>query len=156
MAEQSIEPATNASLAVVDTGIVSAILVGTQRDREAELLNRYGRHLRGVSLVLSFATVAELRYGALKGEWGIARKKRMEDWFSEVATIAMPDNDLVNICASLRDECRRKGHGLSDKIHDSDRWIASTVIRYRIPLVSDDSIFREVPGVTLLQEQAST
>ena len=79
----------------------------------------------------------------------------MEEWFSEVAAIVMPDNELVNICADLRDRCRTAGHGLHEKIHDSDRWIASTAIRYGIPLISDDGIFREVPGLTLLQERTS-
>ena len=78
----------------------------------------------------------------------------MEAWFREVAAIVMPDNDLVMICASLRDTCRRNGHALSDKIHDSDRWIASTAIRHKIPLVSDDKIFRDVPGLDLLQERS--
>jgi tRNA(fMet)-specific endonuclease VapC len=151
--EQPSEQVASAVLAVVDTVIVSAILVGTQRAREAELLSRYDIHLRGTSIVLSFATVSELRYGSLKGGWGDARKQGMEDWFSEVATVVMPDNGLVNVCANLRDQCRRRGHALSDKIHDSDRWIAATAIRHGLPLISDDGIFREVPGLALLQEQ---
>lgn len=150
------EEVVNADLAVVDTVIVSAILVGRQRAREAKLLSRYDIHLRGMSIVLSFATVCELRYGSLKGQWPDARKQRMEEWLSEVATVVMPDNDLVNACANLRDQCRRRGHALSDKIHDSDRWIAATAIRHGIPLISDDRIFREVPGLALFQEQAPT
>ena len=155
MAEQPGQEGAAATFAVVDTVIVSAILVGTQRRREAELLERYDVHLRGRSLVLSFATVSELRFGALNADWGSARKKRMEDWFIEVATVVMPDNDLVNVCASLRNKCRRQGHALSDKIHDSDRWIASTAIRYGIPLISDDAIFEDAPELVLLREPLS-
>jgi predicted nucleic acid-binding protein len=140
------------ALAVADTQLVSAILVGRRRDREAGLLDRYAAHLRGKSLVLSFATVCELRYGCLKAGWAPVRIGRMEAWFREVAAIVMPDNDLVTLCASLRDTCRRNGHALSDKIHDSDRWIASTAIRHKIPLISND-IFRDVPGLDLLQER---
>jgi tRNA(fMet)-specific endonuclease VapC len=151
---QDPEDAPSPILAVADTVIVSALLVGSQRTREAELLKRYDTHLRGRSLVLSFATVAELRYGALKGEWSSSRRQIMEDWFSDTATIVMPDNDLVNICASLRDTCRKNAHALNAKDHDSDRWIASTAIRYNIPLISDDGIFRDVPGLTLLQVRA--
>ena len=155
MADHPSQGASVATLAVVDTGIVSAILVGNQRQREAEVLSRYDTHLRGISLVLSFATVSELRYGRLKGEWSAARTERMEDWISQVATVVMPDNDLVNVCAALRDRCRREAHPLSDKIHDSDRWIASTAIRHGIPLISDDSIFKDVPGLVLLREPAT-
>ena len=75
----------------------------------------------------------------------------MEEWFRAVAAIVMPDNDLVNICATLRYECQKQSHALSEKIHDSDRWIASTAIRYDVPLISNDKIFRDTPGLTLLQ-----
>jgi predicted nucleic acid-binding protein len=152
--EQPSEGARLPTLAVADTIIVSALLVGGRRAREAELLRRYDVHLRGKSLVLSFATVAELRYGSLNGGFSQDRIQRMENWFSQVATIVMPDNDLVNVCARLRDTCRQKGHALSEKIHDSDRWIASTAIRYGIPLISDDGIFKNIPGLTLLQIRA--
>lgn len=94
------------ALAVVDTQLVSAILVGRHRDREAALLERYSDHLRGKSLVLSFATVCELRYGGVKAGWASARTERMEARFREVAAIVMPDNDLVTACANLRDTCR--------------------------------------------------
>jgi tRNA(fMet)-specific endonuclease VapC len=156
VADQSGHDAPPAALAVIDTGIVSAILVGTQRQREAEILSRYDVHLRGRSLVLSFTSVSELRYGALKADWGSARRKRMEDWFGEVATIVMPDNDLVSACAILRDKCRREAHALSQKIHDSDRWIAATAIRYRIPLISDDGLFQQTPDLVLLTEPLRT
>jgi tRNA(fMet)-specific endonuclease VapC len=152
MGEHGEDPPPQAALAVVDTGIVSALLVGTQRAREAEILSRYDVHLRGKSLILSFASVAELRFGALSGNWGSTRRKRMEDWFSEVATIVMPDNDLVTICARLRDKCRHQGHALNQKIHDSDRWIASTAIRHGIPLISDDKVFQQAPDLVLVQQ----
>jgi hypothetical protein len=32
--------------------------------------------------------------------------------------------------------------------------LVSTAIGYGIPLISDDGIFRDVPGLTLLQERA--
>jgi predicted nucleic acid-binding protein len=113
VAGQPNEQVASTTVAVVDTVIVSAILVGTQRAREAELLSRYDAHLRGTSIVLSFASVAELRYGSLKGEWGIARKQRMEDWFSEVATVVMPDNDLVNRSQSISSWLGRSDHHLA-------------------------------------------
>jgi tRNA(fMet)-specific endonuclease VapC len=115
LAEQPREKATAPSLAVVDTMIASAILFGKRRSRETELLDRFEACLRGKSIVLSFATVSELRYGSLKGGWGDARRQSMEDWFSDVAAVVMPDNDLVNACATLRNDCRRLGHALSDK-----------------------------------------
>jgi predicted nucleic acid-binding protein len=143
------------TIAVVDTMLVSAILVGRRRKWAADLLGRYEAHLRGISIVLSFATVSELRYGSLKAGMGVSRMQYMEDWFRDVATIVMPDNDLVNTCANLRYECFKATHPLIDKIHDSDRWIASTAIRHGVPLISDDRIFRGVPGLTLIQEDVA-
>jgi len=147
------QPGSQASpdLVVIDTMIASATLVGPNKDWAVDLLSRYDEYLRGKSFVLSFATVSELRYGSLKGGLGPKRIAQMEEWFRQVAAIVMPDNDLVNICATLRYECQKQAHALSEKIHDSDRWIASTAIRYDVPLVSDDKIFRDVPGLTLLQ-----
>jgi tRNA(fMet)-specific endonuclease VapC len=140
----------SSAYAVVDTMIASAMIVGTRRPSTATLLNRYDDHLRGVSVLLSFATVTELRFGALKGGMGPKRVAEIEDWIRKVAVV-LPDNDLVNVCARLRYDCQKQGHGLKDKIHDSDRWIASTAIRYDVPLISDDGIFKDAPGLRLLQ-----
>jgi predicted nucleic acid-binding protein len=137
-------------IAVVDTMIASAILIGAGHPKSADLLERYSPHLRGVSVVLSFATVCEIRYGALKRNFGQRRVDAMEEWFRKV-TVVLPDNDLVHACARLRAECWSQGHGLADKVHDSDRWIASTAIRYDIPLISDDRVFVGVPALNLIQ-----
>jgi tRNA(fMet)-specific endonuclease VapC len=136
--------------AVIDTMIASAILVGNRNAVTASIIQRYEHYLQGKSVVLSFATVCELRYGALKSRWGARRAESMESWIGKVSVV-LPDNDMVTVCATLRSECEQQGHGLKDKIHDSDRWIASTAIRYRIPLISDDAIFRGAPGLDLLQ-----
>ncbi len=46
------------------------------------------------------------------------------------------------------------GHALSQREHNADRWIAATALRLGIPLVSNDGIFRDIPG--LLLETASS
>jgi|SRR5947209_16038954 len=116
------------------------------------LLTRYRPHFRGLDLVLSFVTVAELRFGAYSDGWGQERIAALEDRFRRVSGIAMPDNDLVEQQARLRTACKRAGHALHDKIHEADRWIAATAIRYGLPLVSDDAIFVGVPGLSLRRE----
>jgi predicted nucleic acid-binding protein len=35
------------------------------------------------------------------------------------------------------------------KEHDADRWVAATALRLDIPLVSNDAIFENVPGLHL-------
>ncbi|MGZ5359953.1 MAG: PIN domain-containing protein, partial [Solirubrobacterales bacterium] len=57
--------------------------------------------------------------------------------------------ELVHICAQLRADCEAAGHALGQRAHNADRWIAATAIRVSVPLVSNDAIFRGVPGLTL-------
>ncbi len=57
--------------------------------------------------------------------------------------------ELVLACAQLRVDCEAAGHALAQREHNADRWIAATAIRLAIPLVSNDGIFRRVPGLTL-------
>lgn len=135
---------------VVDTNLFGGLLVRASRKR-SELLRRYSSHLTGKPIVLAFTTVAELRYGAYKAGWGEARLNDLEEKFRNVQVV-MPDSDLVETCARLRVSCEEQGHALHEKLHEADRWIAATAIRYGIPLVSDDTIFRNVPNLRLLQE----
>src|SRR6266536_568635 len=135
---------------VVDTMLFGALLTRAST-RKKELFYKYRIHLIGKPVVLAFVTVAELRYGAYKAGWGSTRLNDLEERFREVQ-IVMPDNDLVETCARLRLSCERVGHPLHEKLHEADRWIAATAIRYGIALVSDDVIFRNTPGLRLLQE----
>jgi predicted nucleic acid-binding protein len=57
--------------------------------------------------------------------------------------------ELVLIYAQLRAECEAQGHALGQREHNADRWIAATAIRLGVPLVSNDGIFRSVPGLEL-------
>ena len=57
--------------------------------------------------------------------------------------------ELVAICAQLRANCAAIGHALAQREHNADRWIAATALRLGIPLVSNDTIFKAVPDLTL-------
>ena len=63
------------------------------------------------------------------------------------AQVVYPGPDLVAVYAQLRVECERVGHALSQRDHDADRWIAATALRLDVPLVSNDRIFNNVPGL---------
>lgn len=54
---------------------------------------------------------------------------------------------LVDMYAQLRVDCERIGHALHQRNHDADRWVAATALRLAIPLVSNDGIFANVPGL---------
>jgi hypothetical protein len=44
------------------------------------------------------------------------------------------------------------GHGLHQRGHNADLWIAATAIRWRIPLVAHDAVFDGCPGLELRTE----
>jgi len=43
------------------------------------------------------------------------------------------------------------GHGLAAKDHEADRWIAAVSLAGDLPIATEDSIFEDVPGLTLLR-----
>lgn len=57
--------------------------------------------------------------------------------------------ELVLVYAHLRVACERAGHALAQREHNADRWIAATAPRLGIPLVSNDGIFQDSPGLLL-------
>jgi predicted nucleic acid-binding protein len=145
---------TSASEPELEPVVIDTMLAGALFARpDHPLVGRYRAHLLGRPLVLAFVTVAELRYGAYKAKWGDKRIAALEQRFTEVSVV-MPDNDLVEVCARLRTQCEMLGHPLHAKLHDSDRWIAATALRYGLALVSDDGIFADVPGLILRREPA--
>lgn len=128
---------------VIDTDVYGADLVAGSRLAEA-----YEPIVVGRPAFISFQTVAELRYGALLRGWGAPRLAKLEARIT-AAEIVHSGPELVLIYAQLRVECQRAGYALSQREHDADRWIAATAVRLGIPLVSNDGIFVNVPGLEL-------
>jgi predicted nucleic acid-binding protein len=96
---------------VVDTSVISTELDERLRGRRQE----YERHLRGRSLLLSFQTVAELHYGALRAGWGELRTRRLQRLLTEQTRPVETDPKMAAIGARLRVDCERVGHGLAGK-----------------------------------------
>lgn len=128
---------------VIDTDVFGADLVPG-----SALAARYEPLIVGRPAFISFQTAAELRYGAMLRGWGTARMLKLEARIA-AAEIVHSGPDLIAVYARLRVACQRVGHGLSQREHDADRWIAATSIRLGVPLVSNDTIFEAVPGLTL-------
>jgi predicted nucleic acid-binding protein len=93
--------------------------------------------------------VTELRYGALKAGWGDLRRRGLELDLAQLV-IVQPDDKLMQVCADLRSSCELAGHPPGQNVHESDRWIAATAIALDTDLVSDDTIFRDVPGLAMV------
>jgi predicted nucleic acid-binding protein len=133
-----------AGTVVVDTNVFSADLV-----RSAwSLVELYRPILAGRRYLMSFQTLAEIRFGARRSNWGPYRLSRLEDHLGR-AEVVWPGPALLEAYVELRVACERVGHALSGREHDADRRIASTAIHLGIPLVSHDGIFLGTPGLPL-------
>lgn len=136
-------PTTRRGPVVVDTNVYGAKLVP-----RSKLADRYEPIIVGRPVLISFQTVAELRYGALLRGWGRPRMLKLEARIAAAETVHTGP-ELIQTYAQLRVACTRIGHALAQRQHDADRWIAATAVRLGVPLVSDDGIFEGVPGLLL-------
>lgn len=135
---------------VIDTMVVSSLLNAVRKPAPAA---QYRSLIASRPIVISFTTVTEMRYGALKARWGELRRRGLERDLSRFV-IVQPDDELMQVCAELRATCEQAGHALGQKIHESDRWIAATAIRLGVELVSDDAVFRDAPGLSTITNPA--
>ena len=83
---------------VVDTMVVSALIHAVRR---TELAGRYRSLIVGRSIVVSFSTVTELRYGAMKAGWSELRRRGLERDLSRFVVV-QPDDELISGGARLR------------------------------------------------------
>ena len=128
---------------VIDTDVFSAQLI-----KGSVLAERYAPLVAGRKTFISFQTATEVRYGALLRHWGRRRLRALADKLANVE-IVHSGPELVSVHAQLRADCYAAGHALHQQDHNADRWIAATAIRLGIPLVSNDGIFKNVPGLRL-------
>jgi hypothetical protein len=131
---------------VIDTDVYGAQLVP-----DSPLARRYAPIITGRPVFLSFQTVAELRYGALLRGWGPTRSAALDARIAR-AEIVHTGPELIAAYARLRVDCQRAGHALAQREHDADRWVAAVAVRLGIPLVANDGIYTNTPG--LLVESA--
>ena len=115
-------------LLVVDTDVASYIF------KWHPLAPQYVEVLRGNDPVISFMTLAEMRYGALQARWGSRRKNLLERYLSEFA-VCYPDQKLCTLWAEVKFGSNRKGAPISS----ADAWIAATALYLNAPLVTNNT-----------------
>ncbi|MBB4661570.1 putative nucleic acid-binding protein [Conexibacter arvalis] len=119
--------------------------------RGQERAQRFLPYVEGRRVVLSFVSVAELWRGAYAQQYGVARRRRLE---SDIAgtVVVQPTEDLAHEWARLSNEARgmSPGHALGQKAQAHDAWIAATARLYKLPLLTEDSDFAGMPGLSLL------
>lgn len=130
---------------VVDTMVVSALV---NAGRDPGTATRYRSVIDGRTVVVSFVTVTEMRFGAIKAGWGEIRRRSLERVLAQLVVV-QPDDDLMLTCAELRATCLAAGQALGQKIHEADRWIAATAMTLGVELISSDAVFANVPGLAV-------
>jgi predicted nucleic acid-binding protein len=135
---------------VVDTDVTSWLLDSRPLPHAEAARQIIGRRSR----VASFITVTELRYGALRAGWGELRLRQLERSLADLEVIQTSES-LINRCAELRSRASRDGHGLAQKIHEADRWVATTALVLGLELVAGDGIFEGIQGLDVYRVRPS-
>lgn len=105
----------------------------------------------GRTRVVSFVSVTELRYGALRAGWGELRLRRLDRSLADL-DVVQTEEQLIHRCAELRAWGHRSGHPLGQKIHEADRWVAATALALDLELIAGDGIFEAaVPQLSLVR-----
>jgi len=112
---------------------------------------RYSVYLartKGKLLAISFITVGELLFGAIKKKWGAQKLADLNERIRRVAVVPY-DQKLCETYGDLKAKLRDKGKTVAD----NDLWIASCAVRHAVPLVSHNRAhFEGIPGLVLISE----
>lgn len=134
--------------AVLDTNVFSLVFV-SEFSRPDGRVAGWRDLLRGMDIVISFQTRAEVLVGALQQGWGSRRMTKLGDLLDGTLTISM-DMEVLDAFVNLTVGCRTVGHALHGKDHTGDRWIAACAIAKGLPLLSGDGIYEDAPLSELL------
>ena len=98
------------------------------------------------TLAVSFMTVAELYYGAMKDEWGVARMSQLESQLKNYVVLPY-DYELTRQWATVRVENQRRGND----IKHADAWHAAVALHYKCALATNNyRDFKDTPGLTVI------
>lgn len=127
-------------LVLLDTDVFSFFF---RADTRASL---YQPDVNGKVRCLSFASVAELRFGALIGGWGESRRRDLEE--SIATMVVLPcDDPITGQWAQIKAMRQRAGSVIASE----DCWIAATALRHQIPLLTHNSKdFQHIEGLTVI------
>lgn len=142
MDQPEAETDAQAPSILVDTNIVVYLIAGGLK---AEACAPY---LDGHVLAISFQSVGELWYGAIRRELG-DRKRRYLDEIVQRMTVLSVDEAMVRIWAELR--ASSEGSGFTKQV--ADLWIAATAKRHDLPLLTNDRDFLTALDIDVIKPE---
>ncbi len=113
---------------IFDTMILSYLI---RHDPLAALYR--GELTSGEPIFISCQTVGEIRYGAVKKNWGPEKIKKALRIVSQFAVLPI-DETTANFYGDIRAGADKLGRSL----HSQDAWILATAKQYKLTLVSHD------------------
>ena len=129
------------SRVVLDTSVVSILLRG---DPAAAY---YNNEIAGMRPVISFQTLEEAWFGAVKNNWEPSRRNRLSQHLAQY-DVVWPTPAMVDISANLRSA----QEGAGRRLNTADAWIAATALMLNYPLASHDGDFDGIAGLQLIQD----
>jgi predicted nucleic acid-binding protein len=131
---------------LVDTDAFSILFLN--RNSKDLRVGDWREYLTGRRVLISFQTRAEVLAGIRIAGWSEQRAARAVQILDHTPTIRS-DDEVIDAYAWLTAECRRIGHGLHNKEHTGDRWVAACAIAKALNLVAGDGIYRGAPNLEL-------
>lgn len=113
-----------------------------------ELARLCGRHLEGRVAAISFQSVGELWYGAIKDGWGERKTRALGDRIGRFVVLAY-DEATVRAWAELKAQADEAGLPKNA----ADLWIAATARRHELPLLTNDRGFLDALDITVLKPE---
>lgn len=125
---------------VVDTNVFVYIIVGSPIATQLE------KYLVGKVGLVSFQTVASLRWIALRRKWGLKKITDLESRLKSMAVVPSTD-EITSAWAQLMNDQMLSG----SRIEIEDAWIAATALVFGCPVLTNDrKDFERIVGLTLL------
>ena len=131
---------TQGSPIVLDTSVVSLFM----RDDDGAIY--YRDQMEGLRAVISFQTLEEILYGAIRARWGARRMNALQRELEQYELVTS-SLEMVETSARLRHEREQAGRRLST----ADAWIAATAIILDCPVASHDRDFSGIPDLELIR-----
>ncbi|HEU4361907.1 MAG TPA: type II toxin-antitoxin system VapC family toxin [Mycobacterium sp.] len=126
-----------APLGLADTSLFIAI------EHDRPLVGNPPEHI-----AVSVITIAELRLGVLAATDSATRARRLETLTRADAFEPIPiDRPVASAWAALRIALRDIGR----RMPLNDSWIAATAIAREIPVVTQDTDYDDIPGLTTIR-----
>jgi len=99
-------------------------------------------------IAVSVVTIAELRLGVLMASDADARQRRLSTLEVALLLHAFPIDDRVgSTWAGLVARLREAGK----RMPINDSWLAATALAYDLPIVTQDTDFLDVPGLSVIR-----